>query len=125
MTGDHKTPWTTCVTLSFKPRRKGSDGGWLATVKWTWGKFCTPEMVQGTIATRYPTGMRRAIDQVMAMANQFGLVTPPSMKMALYAEDEDNEDGRLPREWKAKVIREATRRGWESYSIKGANDQPN
>lgn len=111
-----KTPWTTCVVLRWKPRTL-TDGGWWATVKWSWGQFCHPEMLQGVIETRYPTGMRRAIDQVMDMAEQFGVVTPPSMNMALCVEgDGEDSEKQLPPGWRAKVRAEAARRDWESYS---------
>jgi hypothetical protein len=115
---EKKNPWTTCVVLTWKPRTL-SDGGWWATIKWSWGKFCDPEMVEGEIRTRYPTGLRRAIDQVMDMANQFGVVTPPGVGMALYVEgDGENPEFAFPKGWRNKVRREAERRGWDSYRAK-------
>lgn len=111
-----KKPWTTCVVLRWKPRTH-TDGGWWAIMKWSWGQFCNPEMLQGVIENRYPTGMRRAIDQVMDIAEQFGVVTPPNMKMALYVEgDGEDPDHTFPEGWQEKVRREAARRGWDSYS---------
>jgi len=108
-----KDPWTTCVVLRWKPRTE-TDGGWWAKLAWSWGEFCNPEMVQGIIQTRYPTGLKRAVDQVMEMAARFGVVTAPGIKMGLYVEgDGISPDYPLPTGWRRRVRREAERRGWE------------
>jgi hypothetical protein len=120
---DLMNPWTTCVVLTWKPRTE-TDGGWWATMKWSCGKFCDPELVEGVINNRYPTGMRRAIDQVMAMATRFGIEPQASVGMALYVEG-DGEDPHvmLPVGWRERVCKEAARRGWDSYEPEGADKE--
>jgi hypothetical protein len=119
---DLMNPWTTCVVLAWKPRTE-TDGGWWAAMRWSWGKFCDPEMVEGEIRTRYPTGMRRAIDQVMAMAARFGVEAQPTVGMSLFVEGDGEGDQLLPAGWRSRVIREAARRGWESYEPEEADNQ--
>jgi hypothetical protein len=109
--------------MTWKPRTE-TDGGWWAKLSWSWGKFCDPEMVEGVICNRYPTGMRRAIDQVMEMAEQFGVATPPNVPMALYV-DGDGEDDVLPAGWMNKVRREAARRDWDSYPAEPVEEATN
>lgn len=110
-------PWMTTISVCWKPRTD-TPGGWWAKVHWSCGEFCKPGVIDGVIRTRYPTGLRNAIDQVMAMAEAFGIESRENMDMSLYADgDGDDPEVQLPEGWKEKIRREAARRGWESYSV--------
>lgn len=112
-----KRPWMCCVSVVWKPRT-ATAGGWRATVSWTAGPFMKDGMLDGMIVNRYPTGLRNAIDQVLEMAEQFGITVQENMDMYLHAEgDGDDPDVQLPEGWKGKLRREAARRGWECYAV--------
>ena len=91
-------------------------------MRWSCGQFCEPGLIDGEIRTRYPTGLKLAIDQVMSMAEELGIRCHENMDMGIFvcgfAEESDGKDPDhpLPRGWRNKLRREAARRGWESYS---------
>lgn len=116
MSDTEKRLWMTTVVVDWKPRTD-TPGGWWAQATFTCGVFCKPGLIDGQIRTRYPTGLRNAVDQIMALAEQLGIEVAENMDMGLYAEgDGDDPEVRLPLGWKNKIRREAARRGWESYS---------
>ena len=115
-----------CVVVSWAAWTPSVPGGWWACVRWSCGPFPKPGCVQGTIRNRHPAALAVAIDQVLEVAEQFGIEVPQNMDMSLFAHGDGDDPGvELPEGWKNKLRREAARRGWESYEIETQQGEEN
>jgi hypothetical protein len=75
-------------------------------------------MVDGTIRTRYPTGLRVAIDRVLEISERLGVRPWGRREICLFAEGDGTDPNvQLPEGWKERLAGEAARRGWESYEV--------